>query len=428
MRKTIRTIWPLFFGLSLIALAIGVQSSLLGVRASLEEFDTTATGLVMSGYFLGFLFGSTQGPRMIKRVGHVRTFGALTALASITILVHALFIDPWVWFLMRVFTGLAISGVYVVAESWLNQAADDKNRGQILSIYMITMLLGMFGGQFLLNLADPKSFELFGLISVLVSFAAIPILITATPTPVIEQSEAVSIRKLLEWAPFGLFGSFFINMCYGMVFGMAAVYASKIGLSIQEVSYFMASILFGGLILQWPIGRLSDKLDRRLVITLAAAAAAFFAFVCTQQSKNNFQQLLIVAALFGGFLLPLYALFIALVNDYMRPEKIVAASGTVLLVAGLGATIGPMTVALVMDITGAQGFFWCLTAICSLIAIYGAYRLIFHPYVAERDRHEFSIFAASTVGTVLHAEVETCNVTKLSRPEPSEAEINRETP
>ncbi|MCP3674008.1 MAG: MFS transporter [Gammaproteobacteria bacterium] len=406
MLKVVRTIWPLFFGLFLLALAIGVQNSLLGLRASIEKFDITVTGFIMSGYFIGFLFGSTQGAKFIKKVGHVRTFGALTALASISILVHAVFVLPSVWFVMRVFTGLAMSGIYVVAESWLNHAANEKNRGQILSIYMIIMMLGFFAGQFLLNLAAPESFELFGLISILVSFAAIPILITVTPSPEIEQTPSVSIRKLFQWTSFGLIGIFIINICDAMLFGMAAVYAATIGLSILELSYFIAAFIFGGLLLQWPIGYLSDRIDRNIVITLVSGAAAISAYFCTLQSKDDFLSLLIFSTLLGGFLLPLYALFIALANDYMRPEKIVAASSTIVLVGGMGAATGPLISAVMMDYIGPQGFYWGIGALCFVVFAIGLYRVFFHSYIPEEDRHEFSIYAGYAVAPVVHSELD----------------------
>ena len=406
MLNVVRTIWPLFFGLFLLALAIGVQNSLLGLRASIEGFEMTVTGFIMSGYFVGFLFGSTQGAKIIKRVGHVRTFGALTALASISILVHAVFVTPSVWFIMRVITGLAMSGIYVVAESWLNHSANDKNRGQILSIYMIIMMFGFFAGQFLLNLANPESFELFGLISILVSFAAIPILITVTPSPEIEQTPSVSIRKLFQWTSFGLIGIFIINICDAMLFGMAAVYAANIGLSILEISYFVAAFIFGGLLLQWPIGYLSDRIDRNIVITLVSASAVASAYFCTLQSKDDFTSLLLFTTLLGGFLLPLYALFIALANDYMRPEKIVAASSTIVLVGGMGAATGPLISAVMMDIIGPQGFYWGLGSLCLIIFIIGLYRVLFHKYIPEEDRHEFSIYAGYAVAPVAHSELD----------------------
>jgi len=414
MFNIVRNIWPLFFGLFLIALAVGVQGSLLGIRASIEEFDITATGFIMSGYFIGFLFGSTQGAKMIKSVGHVRTFGALSALASVSILIHAVFIVPWIWFVMRVITGIAMSGIYVVAESWLNHAANDTNRGKILSLYMIIIFTGLSCGQFLLNLADPKSFELFGLISILVSFAAIPILITVTPMPKVEKTDSVSISKLFQWTSFGVIGVFLVNICDAMIFGMAAVYGANIGLSVLEISYFVASFIIGGLLLQWPIGHLSDKIDRRLVITLVATAASLSAYFCTLQSKNNFYQLLLFTGLLGGFLLPLYALFIALVNDFMREDKIVAASSTVVLIGGLGAATGPLITSLIMKYFGAQGFFWGIGFICVIMAVYGAIRVLFYNYVPEEDRHEFSIYACNAVVPVVLAETDDQSVIRSS--------------
>ena len=403
MYNILRNIWPLFFGLFLIALSVGLQGSLIGIRAS-AEFDLTATGLVMTGYFIGFLIGSTQGANFIQKVGHVRTFGALTALASISIIIHAVFVVPWIWFVMRVITGIAMSGIYVVAESWLNHAATDRNRGQILSIYMMVIFMGLFFGQFLLNLADPNTFELFGLISILVSFAAIPILITVTPMPKVEITESVSIKKLFHWTSFGLIGVFLVNVCDAMIFGMAAVYGTDIGLSIVEISYFVASFILGGLILQWPIGHLSDKLDRRLVISVVAGAGTVFAYLCTLQSTDNFLQLLIFTSLLGGTILPLYALFIALINDYMRADKIVAASSTIVLVGGIGAASGPIVTALMMKHFGSEAFYWGVAVICAIISVYGAIRLLFFKYVREQDRHEFSIYACNAVGAVVLVE------------------------
>jgi len=269
---------------------------------------------------------------------------------------------------------------------------------------MIVIFTGLTLGQFLLNLADPKNFELCGMISILVSFAAIPILITVTPMPKVEHTDSISIGKLFEWTSFGVIGVFLVNVCDAMIFGMAAVYATNVGFSVLEVSYFVASFIFGGLIFQWPIGHMSDKIDRRLVITIIAYAATISAYVCTLQSKDDFYQLLIFAALLGGFLLPLYALFIALVNDFMREDKIIAASSTVVLIGGLGAAIGPIITSLIMKYVGTEGFFWGIGFISLIIAVYGTIRVIFHNYVPEEDKHEFSIYACNAVAPVVLAE------------------------
>ncbi|MBS7726170.1 MFS transporter [Pseudomonas lalucatii] len=304
LQQTVRSVWPLFFGLGIIGLCIGAQGSLLGIRAELEGFDTLATGLLMSGYYVGFLLGSLRAPAIIQRVGHVRAFAALTALASMTILVHSVLVDPWVWGLMRLLTGFAVSAIYVVAESWLNQAADNRTRGQLLSLYMITMLAGLSAGQFLLNLSDPAGFELFTLISILISLAAIPILITATPMPAFESARPVSIATLYRLAPTGLVGSFLINACYAMVLGMGSVYASRLGMRVEQIALFMALLVLGGMLLQWPLGRLSDSRDRRTVIAASAVAALLFALISAQVGLTDNHSHLLLALLFGGTCFP----------------------------------------------------------------------------------------------------------------------------
>jgi len=249
------SIWPLFFGLSLIGLAIGVQGSLLGVRAEMEGFADLQIGLLMSGYFAGFLAGSMLAPRLIEQVGHIRVFAAVAAMASVTILVHALFIEPWTWAAMRLLTGFAFSCIYVVAESWLNKAATNETRGQILAVYMSIMMAGICAGQFMLGLSDPGSFVLFAIISVMVSIAAVPILMTVLTAPLIEDTERVSVAHLWRRAPMGVMGLVLSQWCASVVFSMGAVYATKMGLTVLEVSYFMGFMMGGGMVFQMPLGR-----------------------------------------------------------------------------------------------------------------------------------------------------------------------------
>ncbi|WP_161599940.1 MFS transporter [Pseudomonas sp. MPC6] len=391
----------MFFGLGIIGVCIGAQGSLLGIRAELEGFDIRVTGLLMSAYYVGFLLGSLRAPKILQRVGHIRAFAALTALASITILVHSLIIDPWTWGLMRLLTGFAVSAIYVVAESWLNQAANNRSRGQLLSIYMVTMLAGLSSGQFLLKLADPASFELFTLISVLISLAAIPILITATPMPSFEAARPVSIKALYHLAPTGLIGSFLINTCYAMVLGMGAVYASKLGMQVDEISLFMAVLVVGGMLLQWPLGKLSDRMDRRSVICAAAFAALLFALVSGQTGFAADNRHLLLALLFGGCCFPLLALYLALTNDELTSDQAVGASSTLLLVGGIGATLGPFMISLTMERWGAPGFFWCLAAMSALMAGHAFYRRLIDPLPAAGEPSSFQMQAPSPVGSGL---------------------------
>ncbi|MEH6473565.1 MAG: MFS transporter [Halopseudomonas sp.] len=401
IQQTLKNVWPLFFGLGIIGLCTGAQSSLLGIRAELEGFDTRVTGLMMSAYYVGFLLGSLRAPKIIMRVGHIRTFAALAGLASISILVHTLIVDPWIWGLMRLLSGFAISAIYVVAESWLNQAADNRNRGQLLSIYMITMLAGLASGQFLLKLSDPGSYELFTLISVLISVAAIPILVTATPMPPFEATQPVSIRNLYRHAPTGVVGAFLINTCYAMLFGMGAVYASKQGMSVDQISLFMAILVVGGMIFQWPLGKLSDSIDRRTVIASTAFAALLFAMAISQVGVTTDNRHLLLALLFGGSCFPLLALYLALTHDELEADQSVGASSTLLLVGGFGATMGPFIVSMVMERWGAPSFFWCLAVIAGLMAAHAIYRRLIDPLPDPSEQSSFQMQAPSSVGSVL---------------------------
>lgn len=404
--RTVVSIWPLFLGLSLIGLAVGVQGSLLGIRAQLEGFDDSLIGLLMSCYFAGFLGGSLFAPRLIEKVGHIRMFAALSAVASVTILVHSLYVEPWTWAVMRLLTGFAFSCIYVVAESWLNQASDNETRGQILSIYMVILLTGIFAGQFMLNLADPAGFTLFILISVMVSVAAVPILLTVVTAPPIEETSRVSIAHLWNRAPMGVMGIILNQWTASVIFGMGAVYATKLGFTVTEVAYFMASIMAGGMVVQWPLGKLSDMVDRRWVLSIsslvALIAAVFASFETTASAK-----LYILCFLFGGFCLSMYSIVAALTNDHLRPDEIVPASGTMVLLSGLTSITGPITVAFWMKVFGLQSFFLLLAFALALLAIISLWRVLTISALPERYKTLSTLQVAITpVGTVLHVEEE----------------------
>ncbi len=380
MRMVVFSSWALFLGLAFIMLGNGLQGSLLGVRATIEGFPTAIIGFVMSAYFAGFLAGSTMVPKLVRRVGHIRVFAALASLASIAVLVHAVFVNPVGWGAIRLVTGFCYAGLYIVAESWLNDRATNETRGRLLSFYMVVMLAGMGAGQFLLNLADPASFELFILISVLVSLALIPILLTVAPAPEFQTPSAVSLRQLYLISPLGVVGTFGTVMAQGGLVGMGAVFAAEAGLSIAEISMFMASMLFGGVLFQWPIGRFSDRFDRRRVLTVVTFLAAICA-IATTLVVGPFAEILPVWVLyaligvFGGLNMPMYSLTMAHTNDYLEPSQMVAASGSLVLVGGIGAAFGPITLAGLMTAVGPVGFFWGLGLIHAAIGFFALYRM-----------------------------------------------------
>jgi MFS family permease len=255
MQAALLSSWTLFFGIFLFMAGNGLQGILLGTRAEQLAFGDLTTGFVMSGYFFGFLLGSNLVPRMVSHVGHVRVFGALAGLASSSILVHALFEIASLWMLMRIITGFAYSGMYIVAESWINSKADNKTRGSLLSIYMIVSMLGLIIGQLLLSAGDPDDGSLFLMVSILVSIAVIPILMTAAKVPEISEPEKISLFRVYNVSPLALIGMGFNGMSSAVIFGMGAVYANKLDLSLNEVAIFMSSIMVGALLLQYPIGK-----------------------------------------------------------------------------------------------------------------------------------------------------------------------------
>jgi MFS family permease len=396
MTSVIKASWALLLGIALIMLGNGLQGTLLGLRATLEGFSVGVIGIVMSGYFAGFLLGSTLTPKVVGQVGHIRVFAALASLASASALIHAVFVDPWVWGAMRLVTGFSYAGLYVVAESWLNDRATNETRGQILSIYMIITLGGMGFGQLLLNVADPGGFGLFVLISVLVSVALVPISLTAAPAPAFAAPLPVGLRQLYRISPLGLLGICGVGVAQGMVFGMGAVYARSAGLSIAETSLFMGAILLGGVLLQWPIGWLSDIIDRRRVITAVTFAAAALAATAAALPEMPLPGLLAIACLFGGMNLPMYSLCNAHTNDFLAPAQMVGAGSALVLVSGVGATFGPMLAAVSITRLGPGGFFWMLGAVHAMIGLFALYRMARRSAMPLEEQGAFVAIPART--------------------------------
>lgn len=398
--------WALFLGLALIMLGNGLQGSLLGVRASIEGFGVTTTGIVMSGYYIGLLAGSSVVPKLVGHVGHVRSFGVLASLASSSVLVHAVFIDPVVWWLMRLVTGFSYAGLYIVAESWLNEASDNDTRGQLLSFYMLVSFVGLAGGQFMLNIADPSSYKLFVLISVFVSLALIPILASAARAPGFETAESVSISQLYRISPLGVGGLLITGISTGAVFSMASVYASSLGLSVQEISFALGAMIMGGVIMQFPLGRLSDILGRRQVIVgtcIAGAGVSFFAVLAPPQGG---WQLYALISLVGGLSMPLYSLCVAHTNDYLNPRQMVAASGAVVLVNGFGAAVGAPVTAFSMDIMGPPGFYFTIGASLALVAVFALWRSTRRSAIPAEEQGDFVVMTPTPITAAMNPDVE----------------------
>ena len=396
--------WALFFVMWLIMLGNGLQATLLGVRASIEDFGTSITGVVMSGYFLGLIAGCHIVPKVVGRVGHVRTFGALASLSSTSILVQAVFINPAVWWAMRLVTGFAYAGIYIVAESWLNEAAENGTRGKLLSIYMLVSLGGMAGGQMLLNVFHPSGFELFVLVSLLISFAVIPILLSTARAPQFTEMEHIGIIQLYRVSPLGVFGMFIAGMSIGTFFGVGAVYASEVGLSVKDVSYFMGTLILGGFFFQYPLGWLSDYFGSRKVIILSCTAGAAVSFIAMNLQVEGVVLYAIIATV-GGLAMPLYSLCCVNTNNYLTSVQMVAASGTLVLLSALGAAIGSPFTALAMDLLGPQAFYGSVGVMLSSVTVFAIWRSTQRVDVAIEQQSEFVVMAASPLSASLNPEL-----------------------
>ena len=373
MLVVLRNSWPLLLGVMLLMVGNGIQGTLLGVRGDLEGFGTYAMSAVMSAYFVGFLFGSRMVPAMIRRVGHVRVFAALGSMISAVLILYPALPEWWLWALMRVAIGFSFSGVYITAESWLNAATDNDTRGRTMGAYMIVQMVGIIGGQVLLNAGDPSGYVLFVIPSVLVSLAFTPILLTKTPVPVFETTAPMSFRALFAASPLGCVGMFLMGGVFSALFGMVGVWATQSGLSLRDMSIFVAGIYLGGLVFQYPIGWVSDRMDRRgLIIIMAlvgALACALAAFV------TAFWPLVILGFIAGGIANPLYALLLAYTNDFLDNSRMAAASAGLLFINGLGAISGPPVTGWLMEQIGGAGFFVYLTVLNLGIAGYAIWRM-----------------------------------------------------
>ena len=381
--------WALLLGMGLLTLGNGVQSTLLGIRGQIEGFSTFEMSLIMSAYFLGFLGGSRMAPEMIRRVGHVRVFAALASFISAVIIIYPTFADPTVWFICRVIIGFCFSGVYVTAESWLNNAATNETRGQALSLYVIVQMIGVIAAQAILVTADPSGFVLFVIPSVLVSISFAPILLSISPTPAFDATKPMSLRELVNTSPLGTAGMFLLGGVFAAQFGMSAVYGAKIGLSVVEISIFVASFYVGAAIIQYPLGWLSDRMDRRVLIMVAGLIGGIGA-VLGILFGQNFTMLLVAATLIGGFANPLYSLLIAHTNDFLEHEDMAAASGGMVFINGLGAIAGPILTGWMMSSFGSSGYFLFLAILMLAIAAYASYRMTRRPAVAVEDTSTYA--------------------------------------
>ena len=374
MFKVLSGIWALLIGIVLIMLGNGMHFTLIGLRGGLEGFSAAELAVVTSGYFVGFLSGARLTPKLIQRVGHVRVFAALGSFISAGLITFPLVADPWAWTALRLILGFCMSGVYVTAESWLNDAATNETRGKLLSAYMMAQTIGIIGAQGLLTLGDAGNATLFIGASIFVSISFAPILLSVSPAPAIEVARPMPIRDLFDGSPLGTVGIFLLGSAYATQAGMGAVFGTQIGMPADQIAAFIAMLFAGALVLQYPVGWLSDRFDRRQLIFGASVLGAISCILGWIAGGGPWP--LMTAAFFaGGVTTPLYALFLAYTNDYLSNKDMPAASGGLVFTFGLGAIIGPLVTGWAMQWLGPFAFWLVLGVTFAAIALYALYRM-----------------------------------------------------
>lgn len=413
MLQVLSGAWALLLGMSLLMVGNGMQGTLLGIRGEIEGFSTLEMSIVMSAYFVGFLGGSRMAPGMIRRVGHVRVFAALASLISAVMILYPTFTEVWVWTLGRVLIGFCFSAVYVTAESWLNNAATNENRGQALSLYMIVQTAGIVLSQALLLTADPSGYVLFVIPSVLVSIAVTPILLSISPTPAFDRTKPMSLRELAGYSPLGCVGMFLLGGVFSAQFGMASVYGAKAGLTVAQISTFVALFFVGAVVLQYPIGWVSDRVDRRFLI-MVASAIGVVGTVLGMLLGDQFTYLLASAFIVGGMSNPLYSLLIAHTNDFLEHEDMAAASGGLIFINGLGAILGPVITGYMMDTVGPSGFFIFMGVLFATLVGYAGYRSTVGRSIPVDETGAYVAVAPSSTSVALEYAQEYAIETELS--------------
>ena len=393
MLKIFKNSWALFTGYFVLMIAHGFQGNLLGVRSVIEEFNFLATGAIMSGYFIGYFSGANSIPKFVGKVGHIRVFAAFASMASLSILLHAVFVNPIIWTIGRFITGFSIVAIFIVMESWLNDRANNRTRGQLLSIYMFITLIGLALGTLLLNFSSPEKYEPFILISLLLSSALIPILLTKRKAPKFKKLGYIDIKGLYKTSPLATFSMFCTGLIHSALFSLGAVYAATMNFTLFEISLVLFLVTTSGGVFQWPIGYYSDKSDRRVIIIFCTFAAALFSFLAILASGTSLENMylatsmgvdkimfFIYVSLYAGMAVPMFTLNLAYINDYIPKEKFVAAGAGMQIIFGMGAMGGPFLCSLLMNKFGSNGFFIHLLFFHLAVGLFGFYRITKRDY------------------------------------------------
>jgi len=379
----------LLLGSALLLVAGGIHGLLLPIRGSIEGFSTTELGLIGTGWAVGFVLGCLVVPNIVRRVGHVRAYGVMASIASVVILLNLLFISPFAWIGLRAFSGFCFAGAAMIVESWLNERATRENRGTIFSVYQMVNFAASTAGQLLIATAPTEGYFFFALGAVFYSLAILPSALSTAQTPRPLKGTKLDLRALFANSPVAVVGCFLIGMVNGAFGTLGAVYAQKIGLSTEMIAFLMSGAVLGGAVTQVPLGRLSDRFDRRYVLIGVAAASILVSLSLSLLPLSNPWVVVALVTLFGGMIFPMYGLAVAHANDFAAPDDFVKIASGLLLMSGIGTMIGPVIAAFAMESFRPQGLFTFCGAVHVVLIAYTSYRLTRRPAPRDVPREAF---------------------------------------
>ena len=389
LSHSLRSVASLLLGTAMLMLGSGALSTVLAFRMGAAGQPPWVVGLVMSMYYAGIVLGTAYGQRLIAGVGHIRAFVALGSMMSAATLAHALMDNPWLWGGLRLLVGVCAVGMFMCTESWINQRSDNQTRGQIFSLYQVTVYLAQGAGQFLINVPDQTGFVVYLLTSILMSLAIVPVAATRVEAPPLPPQVRFRFLRLWETSPTGMTIAFGCGLILGAFYGVGPLFAQLVGLDTQRTAEFMGSVIVGGLVLQWPTGKLSDVIDRRKVILGVASGTVAACVALMGLTAHQGAVLLVLGAVFGGLAFTLYPLGVAYAFDYVRLEDLVPVSGGLIMAYGLGAAVGPTMASAIVHLAGAGGLF----AFCASIALatvgFVAWRMTVRDTLPVDDQSEF---------------------------------------
>lgn len=389
MIRTLFGISSLLCGIALVLMGLALLGTSLGIRAVAEQYSDALMGAIMASYFLGFVIGSFVLPPLIRRIGPIRVYAALAALGAVCAFLHALLVVPLVWAMLRCVMGVALVGIYMVIEGWLNGMVPNRRRGQIFGAYMMVTLSAQAIGQFLLLLDPGAGIAAFGIAASFFSLGVVPVALTRQAQPVMVEAPPIRLAELRCRAPLSLAAALVAGLVTASFWGLGAVFASRVGLPPSQVAAFMAALVAGGVLLQWPVGHFSDHHDRGRVmfaVAVLGTAAAVFAGFAWRLGPG---WLYLSAATVGGMIFTLYGLSVAYLNDRIHSEAALDAARGILLVFGVGSTLGPVLAGLSMEYIGPSGLPLFAAAVLGLFALYAVRAVREQRLVTDEERSVF---------------------------------------